>query len=92
MSVSVLQYKNFVGGEWVDASSGEAMEVLNPATGEVIAEVPRSTAEDVGRAVVAGVTANRLHILPNPEWQAEVDAGHDGVVADFAFFRERNGW
>ena len=53
MSVSVLQYKNFIGGEWVDASSGETMEVLNPATGEVIAEVPRSTAEDVERAVDA---------------------------------------
>ena len=57
MSVSVAQCKNFIGGEWVDASSGETMEVLNPATGEVIAEVPRSTAEDVGRAVDAAKKA-----------------------------------
>ena len=41
MSVSVSQHKKFVGGEWVDSSTGETMEVLNPATGEVIAEVPR---------------------------------------------------
>ena len=47
MSVSVTKYKNLVGGEWVDAGSGETMEVLNPSTGEVIAEVPRSSAEDV---------------------------------------------
>ena len=53
MSVSITQYKNFVGGEWVDAASGETMEVLNPSTGEVIAEVPRSSAEDVERAVDA---------------------------------------
>jgi 1-pyrroline dehydrogenase len=53
MSVSVTQHKMFVGGEWVESSSGETMEVLNPATGEVIAEVPRGTAEDVDRAVGA---------------------------------------
>src|SRR5688572_15791040 len=53
VSVSVTKHKNLVGGEWVDAASGETMEVLNPSTGEVIAEVPRSSAEDVERAVDA---------------------------------------
>ena len=53
MSVSVTQQKHFIGGEFVDSTSGETMEVLNPATGEVIAEVPRGTAEDVDRAVSA---------------------------------------
>ena len=53
MSVAVTQHKMFIGGEFVDSSSGETMEVLNPATGEVIAEVPRGTADDVERAVAA---------------------------------------
>jgi 1-pyrroline dehydrogenase len=53
MSVAVQAYKNFVGGEWVDAVDGETMEVLNPATGDVIAEVPRGTQADVDRAVAA---------------------------------------
>jgi betaine-aldehyde dehydrogenase/aminobutyraldehyde dehydrogenase len=53
VSVSVTQLKMFVGGEWIESSSGETMEVLNPATGEAIAEVPRGTAEDVERAVEA---------------------------------------
>ena len=53
MSVSVTQAKQFIGGEWVESSSGETMEVLNPATGEVIAEAPRGSAEDVERAVAA---------------------------------------
>ncbi len=57
MGVSVAQHKMFVGGEWVESSSGETMEVLNPATGEVIAEVPRGTAEDVERAVAAAKKA-----------------------------------
>ena len=57
MSVAVSQQKMFVGGEFVDALSGETMEVLNPATGEVIAEVPRGTAEDVDGAVAAARSA-----------------------------------
>src|SRR5215218_7073726 len=53
MSVTVSQHKNFVGGELVDAVEGGTMEVLNPATGEAIAEVPRGSAADVERAVDA---------------------------------------
>jgi acyl-CoA reductase-like NAD-dependent aldehyde dehydrogenase len=36
VSTTVSKHQNFVGGEWVDASGREAMEVLNPATGETI--------------------------------------------------------
>jgi 1-pyrroline dehydrogenase len=57
MSVSVTQQKQFIGGEFVESTSGETMEVLNPATGEVIAEVPSSNAEDVERAVAAAKKA-----------------------------------
>jgi len=53
MSAMKTAYNNFVGGEWVDALSGETMEVVNPATGETVAEVPRCGAEDVDRAVEA---------------------------------------
>lgn len=53
MSVAITQYKNYVGGEWVESASGETMPVLNPATGETIAEVPRGTEEDVTRVVAA---------------------------------------
>jgi aminobutyraldehyde dehydrogenase len=60
MSVTVQQHKNFIGGEWVE-SDGGTMEVLNPATGEVIAEVQRSTEADVDRAVDAAKAAL-------PEW------------------------
>jgi 1-pyrroline dehydrogenase len=53
MSATKTAYKAFVGGEFVDSLSGETMEVIAPATGEVIAEVPRCSAEDVDRAVEA---------------------------------------
>ena len=61
MSVTVSRHKNLVGGEWVESLDGETMEVLNPATGETIAEVPRSSAKDVDRAVEAAKKAL-------PEW------------------------
>ena len=57
MSVAVSQQKMFVDGAFVDAASGETMEVLNPATGEVIAEVPKAGVEDVDRAVAAAEKA-----------------------------------
>ena len=57
MSVSVQKHKNLVGGEWVDASDGGTEEVINPATGETIAEVPKGTEADVDRAVEAAKKA-----------------------------------
>ena len=50
---TVTRNKIFVGGKWTDAAEGGTMEVLNPATGETIAEVPRCTAADVDAAVEA---------------------------------------
>ena len=45
--------QNFIGGSWVDARDGATDEVLNPATGEVLAKVPASDAADVDAAVDA---------------------------------------
>jgi 1-pyrroline dehydrogenase len=57
MSVTVQQLQNLVGGEWVDAVEGGTAEIINPATGETIAEVPQGTQADVDRAVEAAATA-----------------------------------
>ncbi|HID89984.1 MAG TPA: CoA-acylating methylmalonate-semialdehyde dehydrogenase [Anaerolineae bacterium] len=48
--------KNYIDGEWVE-SSGETLEVGNPATGEVIARVPLSTPKEVDQAVAAAKAA-----------------------------------
>jgi 1-pyrroline dehydrogenase len=53
MAVSVKEQQMFVGGEWVPSQSGQTQDVLNPATGEVIATVPKGTEQDVDRAVTA---------------------------------------
>ncbi len=47
----------FINGEWVDALSGDVFEVTNPATGEVIGEVPDGDAADAVAAIEAANAA-----------------------------------
>jgi lactaldehyde dehydrogenase/glycolaldehyde dehydrogenase len=57
------RYRQFIGGEWVDSTTRELIEVENPATEEMIAAVPRGTAEDAERALLAARAAQ-------PAWEA----------------------
>jgi betaine-aldehyde dehydrogenase/aminobutyraldehyde dehydrogenase len=84
MSVSVTQHKMFIGGEWVESASGETMEVLNPATGEVVAEVPRGTAEDVDRAVAAAERAWADWQLKTPKDRMELLLALADVIDEHA--------
>ena len=43
--------KNLIGYDWKDASNGATIEVVNPATQELIDTVPNVTDEDVDEAV-----------------------------------------
>src|SRR5512140_1049355 len=43
--------RNLIGGQWVDARSGETFNSTNPATEELIAPVARSGADDVYAAI-----------------------------------------
>lgn len=45
--------KQYINGEWVDSASGETIEVINPATEEVIGSVAKGNEEDVNKAVEA---------------------------------------
>lgn len=46
-------HKLFIGGKWVEGSSGEFIETRDPATGDVLGLVPRATQDDVNHAVAA---------------------------------------
>jgi 1-pyrroline dehydrogenase len=72
VSTTVTKHQNLIGGEWVDAASGETMEVLNPAAGDVIAEVPSASAEDVDRAVQAAKRALPEWLETTPGERAEL--------------------
>ena len=63
-----------VDGEWCAAVSGKSMDICNPATGEIIANVPRASAEDADRAVTASKAA-----LVSKEW-ALMDPAQRGTV------------
>jgi malonate-semialdehyde dehydrogenase (acetylating)/methylmalonate-semialdehyde dehydrogenase len=49
--------KNYINGEWVASKSTEILDVVNPATAEVIARVPLSTPDEVKRAIKAAKDA-----------------------------------
>lgn len=49
------EQKLYIGGRYVEASSGATFETINPANGEVLAKVQRASREDaaqIGRAHV----------------------------------------
>jgi 1-pyrroline dehydrogenase len=83
MSVTVASYKNFVRGEWVDAAEGGVEQIVNPATGEVIAEVPKGTEADVDRAVQAAKQAY-------PEWRETTPGERAEVLLQLADVIDEN--
>ncbi|MEI9803429.1 MAG: aldehyde dehydrogenase [Pseudolabrys sp.] len=50
---SLKTYQMYVGGKWVDATSGQQFESFNPYTGKAWALIPRADADDADRAVRA---------------------------------------
>src|SRR5688572_18061347 len=48
---------NYIGGTWEAARAAESIAVTNPATGDVIAQVPMSSRDDVADAVKAAADA-----------------------------------
>ena len=61
-------FQNYIDGEWVDAASGETFESTSPANGDAIGVFPRSTAEDVDRAVAAAKSAyEEWRLVPAPK-------------------------
>jgi malonate-semialdehyde dehydrogenase (acetylating)/methylmalonate-semialdehyde dehydrogenase len=56
-TTAVRQLHNYIGGEWRPSQGREQLDVLNPATGELLAHVPAGTKEDVDAAVRAAAAA-----------------------------------
>src|ERR1700743_3076726 len=50
-ATAVEIHGNFIDGREVEAGNGELLDVRNPATGDVIARIPNSTAADIDRAM-----------------------------------------
>ncbi len=66
-----------IGGEWVPARDGSTLAVENPATGEVLAHVPRSGVDDVADAVAAASDAF-------PAWRDTSPSRRGQLLLDWA--------
>ncbi len=58
----MIRVPNFIGGQWVGSSAKEWRDIVNPARGEVLAQVPLADAAEVNAAVEAAAAAF-------PEWR-----------------------
>jgi aldehyde dehydrogenase (NAD+) len=56
-TTALIRRQLFINGEWRDAAGGKTIEVINPATEEVIAEVASAEQSDVDAAVAAARAA-----------------------------------
>jgi len=78
-----MPHQNYIGGAWKDAASGATDPVLNPATGESLAEVPSSDGADVDAAVEAAKTAFAEWSQTTPRARSEALAKvADAIEAD----------
>src|SRR6266567_3520690 len=59
---SITKLTNYVNGQWTDSRASEWRDVVNPATGEILASVPLADAAEVNAAVDAAAAAF-------PEWR-----------------------
>jgi malonate-semialdehyde dehydrogenase (acetylating)/methylmalonate-semialdehyde dehydrogenase len=59
---ALTRVPNYINGQWVEANASEWLDVVNPATGDVIAQTPSSGAAQVDAAVAAAAAAY-------PEWR-----------------------
>jgi aldehyde dehydrogenase (NAD+) len=54
---TIREYRIHVNGEWIDSTSGRTIEVINPATEQVVARVADGTTADARQAISAARTA-----------------------------------
>ena len=55
----LIKTKAFINGEWVESDNKETFPVINPATGEVIAEVASCGSEETNRAIESAEKARK---------------------------------
>src|SRR6266702_3103160 len=83
MATAVKRREMFIGGEWVSGSGNASQEIINPATGEIIAEVPKGTEADVDRAVKAARKAYTEWFETVPKERSEMLLRlADAILAD----------
>ncbi len=70
--VGAVPKQLFIAGRWVDSSSGETLDVLDPATGAVICSVADATPEDGMAALDAAVAAQAGFAAMSPRSRSDI--------------------
>lgn len=73
----MIKLKNYIGGEWMDPADGEYLDNVEPATGEVYSQIPRSGQKDIDLAVEAAKKAF-------PEWSSTDISERAAIMARIA--------
>ncbi|AFC24627.1 aldehyde dehydrogenase family protein [Saprospira grandis] len=77
------QYENFINGEWVKPTNGEYFENVSPVDGKSFTLIPRSTKEDIDKAVAAAWAAA-------PEWNNSSATFRSNILLKIADRMEEN--
>ena len=72
--------KQYINGEWVESASNETIDVINPATEEVIGKIAKGNNEDVNKAVQA---ADEVYLSFRHSSVDERKALLDKIVAEY---------
>ena len=77
------QYENFIGGKWIAPSKGEYFENISPVDGKAFTKIPRSTAEDIDKAIDAAWKAA-------PSWNSSSATERSNLLLKIADKIEQN--
>ncbi|MFD2828664.1 aldehyde dehydrogenase family protein [Leeuwenhoekiella polynyae] len=77
------QYENFIGGKWTSPIKGQYFENVSPVDGANFTKIPRSTAEDIEKAIDAAWAAA-------PEWNNSAAAYRSNLLLKIADVMEQN--
>lgn len=73
---SLLKQANLIGEHWIEAASGAALDVTNPATGDVIGQVPALGATETHEAIKAAEGAQK-------SWAARTAKERANILRDW---------
>ncbi len=81
----MAEYKLLINGELVSSSTGKIIDDISPATGEVVAQVPESTLDDMNRAVAAARAA-----YDDGRWSGLTHGGRAAIIDKLASLIEEH--
>ncbi|WP_116770631.1 acetaldehyde dehydrogenase ExaC [Maribacter litoralis] len=77
------QYENYIGGKWVAPSKGEYFDNISPVDGKSFTKIPRSTSEDIEKAIDAAWKAA-------PSWNSSSATERSNMLLKIADKIEQN--